>query len=159
MGKIRGTPSAQVGVGSFAVLKMKDPEHKHIDGIAWSNTGGVAGRLQWIGWKNVKSEKKVLIVSVWLMFLSQVPPISDNTPNYGLKVYGVVYNKFINSCQPNNWCFGSVTVQPNSHVNGSNILLIFNSVNQHQIVLVSHFQYEIITAECLASASGRYLYL
>jgi len=146
MGELRGTPAAQHGVGRFTIGHSGDTKFNSADIIVWQNTAGVAGSFQWIGWSNADILYKTITVSVWLKFLAQVPSAKDD---FGLKVYGVTHNDFTKDCRPNVWCFCSVMVNLQSYGDNNYILLIFDSVNHHQIVLVSEFQYEILTPGCI----------
>lgn len=104
--------------------------------------------LQWIGWQNVKFSGKVMNVTVQLKF-----PISslNITENFGIKVCGVMHNRFLADCKKGEWCFGTIIqrCRETGHNDSFHILLIFDGM-QHAIeVEISRLKLEILTCNIL----------
>ena len=103
---------------------------------------------QWIGWQNLKFSGKLINVTVQLKF--PIPKL-NLTENFGVKVCGVMHNRFLADCKMNEWCFEVITQRCSAtgYNDGFHILLIFDGM-QHAIeVEISKLKLEILTCNNL----------
>jgi len=137
-----GDPTNQVGVGRFSLGYKGDNLFKKEDIVVYENTKGSPGPWQWLGWQTSAFVNQTIRMSVWLKFIGQVPKRSSQ---FGLKIYNTVYNDFIDSCQPNVWCRASVVAEHPPFGDLGHVILIFDSLQKKQKVLISKLKVEILS--------------
>ena len=140
MGQWNGFPQTK-GVGKMDVGGVTDDKFRSDDIITWSNTKGVAGPYQWLGWQDARFSGKVLKYSFWIKFVGSMPAASGN---FGMKVYGVLYNDFLKGCSANEWCYVEKTVKCAAIGDSNHVILIFDSIPHKQTVHISKFQVQIL---------------
>ena len=139
MGSYSTSLAASYGVGQFTVGHT-DNLFLSNDILVYENTAGTPGPYQWIGWLSGGFTNQDVRVSVWLKFIGHVPSRSGN---FGIKIYGVVYNAFVDTCSPNVWCKASVIVHNPNFGDSGAILLIFDTISHQQKVLISQLKLEV----------------
>jgi len=154
MGKFADFPRNE-GVGRMYVGDVEDVEEKFPaeEVITWENTYGCAGGNQWVGWEDVAFANQKLRVTCWVKFVEKVPEPSHN---FGIKVYGVLYNNWLKECTPDTWHYVERTVKcrrsggdegGGRHGDGNYVVLIFDSIQHTQTVRMSQFNVEILTPD------------
>lgn len=108
---------------------------------------------QWIGWQNLTFSGKIIKVTVQLKF--PIPKL-NLTEEFGIKVCGVMHNRFLADCKMNEWCFGAIIQRCSA--TGYNvyfhILLMFDGM-QHTIeVEIYKLKLEILTCNNLLTNSS-----
>ena len=124
------------------VGNVKDDKFNPEDIFTWENTAGRRGPYQWFGWQNPMFANRILRISFWIKFLGRVPPPSNN---YGVKVYGQVYNDWVSKCTANQWCFVEMEKVCRGSGDGNHVIMIFDSINRKQVVRVSHFKIDVVS--------------
>lgn len=129
------------GVGKFYTGNVEDDKFTANEIITYENTKGTSGGRQWFGWKNSLFSGKKLRITFWIKFVDRVPKQSGN---FGIKVYGALFNDFVKQCQPNKWCFVEKTTVCPASGDGNHVLLIFDSINHKQTIRISQVQIQIL---------------
>ena len=140
MGKGSSFPQTN-GVGKFYIGNVEDDKFTANEIITYENTEGRSGGMQWFGWKNNLFSRQKLRITFWIKFVDSVPKQSGN---FGIKVYGALFNDFVKQCQPNKWCFVEKTTVCRASGDGNHVLLIFDSINHKQTVRISQVQIQIL---------------
>ncbi|XP_066921690.1 uncharacterized protein [Clytia hemisphaerica] len=109
--------------------------------ITWENTVGHVDIHQWIGFQDAAFANKLLHVECWVKFVGSVPERSDQ---FGIKVYGVVYNGWVVDCQADEWCKVALNIQNINYGDFNYVIIIFDSINHQQIVRIAHFTVTIL---------------
>ncbi|XP_066910072.1 uncharacterized protein [Clytia hemisphaerica] len=138
MDKWEGFPQTY-GVGKTYVGDVQDEVFRANEIITWENTAGRSGPYQWLGFSSSVFANKQLHIEFWIKFVASVPNRSNN---FGMKVYGVVYNSWVDDCQKDEWCKVSLNIKCRS--NGYYVILIFDSINRRQVVRITHFTLTIL---------------
>ena len=140
MGRWTGFPQTY-GVGKMYAGSVRDNKFKPEDIISWANYWDRSGPLQWLGWQSKIFSGEKLRISFWIKFVYRVPAPSGN---FGIKVYGMVYNDFVKRCKANVWCYVEKTIQCKSSGDGNHVILIFDSIRHTQVVRISMLQVQIL---------------
>ena len=140
MGSGNSFPKAY-GVGKFYIGNVEDDKFTANEIITYENIKGTTGGNQWFGWRNSLFSNKKLQITFWIKFVDSVPKQSGN---FGIKVYGALFNDFVKRCQPNKWCFVEKTTVCRASGDGNHVLLIFDSISHKQTIRISQFQIKIL---------------
>ena len=140
MSRSNGFPQIN-GVGKMYIGNVQDDMFKPGEIITWENTAGRQGPWQWFGWQDRLFANKYLRISFWIKFLGQVPSRSGN---FGMKVYGQVYNDWVSRCKVNEWCFVKMEKLCRNSGDGHHVILIFDSINHRQVVRVSQLKIDVL---------------
>ena len=96
---------------------------------------------QWFGFRDRIFANKILKIEFWIKFVGSVPPKGGN---FGMKVYGVLYDSWISTCSANLWCKVSMTVKNRNSGDGDHVILIFDSINRKQVIRVAQFKISVL---------------
>ena len=91
MTSLGGFPQTN-SIGKMHIGTDEHIEFKKDDIIIWENTAGKSGMYQWFGWQDKVFANQGLRISFWIKFVGQVPSPSWN---FGVKIYGAVYNDWV----------------------------------------------------------------
>ena len=140
MGSFTGFPKIN-SVGQMYVGKVTDKQFRTADIITWKNIKGRPGGMQWLGWQSRIFADETLRISFWIKFVDRVPKMSWN---FGIKVYGALYNDFVHKCVRDKWCYVEETVKCRNSGDGNHVLLIFDSISHLQTVRISKLQVQVL---------------
>ena len=140
MGESNGFPQTK-GVGKMYIGNVNNEKFPPEDIITWENTAGTTGGFQWFGWREESFANQNLRISFWIKFLGTIPPRSAN---FGIKVYNVVYDNWVETCKVDEWCFVEIEMLCGSSGDDYHVLMIFDSINQKQVVRISQFKIDIL---------------
>ena len=128
------------GVGKFYVGNIDDDRIAANEIITWENTAGKSGSMQWFGWQSNTFSRQTLRITFWIKFGDRVPTPSRN---FGIKVYGALFNDFVRRCQSNKWFFVEKTTVCAASGDDYHMLLIFDSISHKQTIRISQVQLQI----------------
>ena len=96
---------------------------------------------QWLGWQDRVFANQILHISFWIKFVKRIPVQSEN---FGMKVYGQVYNDWVRECKVNQWCFVEMEELCRGSGDGNHVIMIFDSINHKQRVRISQFKIDLL---------------
>lgn len=129
------------GVGKTYVGDVQDEVFRANEIITWENTAGRSGSRQYLGYSSSVFANKQLHIEFWIKFVASVPNRSNK---FGMKIYGVVYNSWVDDCQKDEWCKVSLNVKNRSSGDYFHVILIFDPINRRQVVRITHFTLTIL---------------
>ena len=135
-----GFPQA-VNQGKMYVGNVNDEKFESGDIITWENTLGTTGALQFLGWRDRMFAGETLRVTFWIKFVDGVPVRSNY---FGITVYGVLYNEFVDKCKANVWYYVEREVKCGSSGDYDYVRIKFNSISHTQKIHLSMFQVDIL---------------
>ena len=130
------------------IRNVNDNKFKPGEIITYENTAGRSNAYQWIGWQDRMFANQNLRISFWIKFEGRVPARGSN---FGMKVYGRVYNEWVSKCKPNKWCWVQMEKLCANSGDGDHVILIFDSISHRQVVRISQLKVEIIGEDFIYS--------
>ena len=126
------TSNGKVFLGGIITDDKFDPDEI----ITFENTAGRSAPNQWLGFSDRAFANEKLKIEFWIKFVDTIPP---KVPGFGMKIYNIMYNDWLDDCVANEWCEVSLDVQNVNSGDGDHVLLIFDAINQLQTVRIAQF--------------------
>lgn len=93
------------------------------------------------GWRCDACAEQYIEYSFSIFFEESVPPPSHD---FGLKVRGSLYNDWVSSCQPDQWCHVKGAVgNINKHGGSNDVSLHFNSITDRRRIHFTNFTFDL----------------
>ena len=136
MGKSGKNFPEETGNGKAYLGGITDDKFDPNEVITFENKNNRGASNQWLGFSDRIFANEWLKIEFWIKFVDIIPPKSGN---FGIKVYGILHNDWVDDCTVNDWCEVSLEIQNRNSGDGDHVLLIFDSVTQKHTVRIARF--------------------